>query len=184
MENSNSKQFVVLERIAGENARDYVKRVLLYNLTELILKPGEQIQDIEICEKLGVSRTPVREAILEFSQFNMIDIFPRRGMRVALIDPVKCEDGRYLRCLVEADLSEQACDLINAQFLEKFHVSVSLLQYYEKKDFYKFFEYDIEFHKLLYLLCNKEYLYNLVSRACMHFDRLRRLRFLINDPKW
>ena len=55
----------VLERRSKESASEYVRRVLEYNIVHMRLLPGEQLQEKALAEALNVSRTPIREAILE-----------------------------------------------------------------------------------------------------------------------
>ena len=58
----------ILPKNKRETAREYVTRVLKYNIVNLNLKPGQAISENEIAELLGVSRTPVREAFLELAK--------------------------------------------------------------------------------------------------------------------
>ena len=76
----------VFEQLPGENANHYAKRALLYNLVNLEMKPGDKITESDLCELYGISRTPIREAILELHQQNMIDIYPKQGTFVSYID--------------------------------------------------------------------------------------------------
>ena len=58
----------ILERQKQESAKDYVLRVLIHNIVNTELVPGERLIDQEICGQLGVSRTPFREAELELAR--------------------------------------------------------------------------------------------------------------------
>ena len=67
----------VFEQLPGENAKHYAKRALLYNLVNLEMKPGDKITESDLCELYGISRTPIREAILELHQQNMLIILTK-----------------------------------------------------------------------------------------------------------
>src|SRR5687767_9991234 len=56
-----------------------------------VLKPLDPIREFEVAERLGVSRTPVREALLRLQNLGLVDIFPQSGTRVA---PVRLEKVR------------------------------------------------------------------------------------------
>ena len=80
-----------------ESARDYALRVLKGNIISLDLKPGTPISENDLAAQLGISRTPVREAIIELSKAYIIEIYPQRGSFVSLIDPKMVEEARFLR---------------------------------------------------------------------------------------
>ena len=75
--------FEVLDRDTKESAREYIKRALLHNITNLNLIPGIQLQEVELCAQLQVGRTPLREAILELAQIKIVEIYPKRGTYVS-----------------------------------------------------------------------------------------------------
>lgn len=91
----------VFEQLPGENAKHYAKRALLYNLVNLEMKPGDKITESDLCELYGISRTPIREAILELHQQNMIDIYPKQGTFVSYIDTAAIDEFLELRNLME-----------------------------------------------------------------------------------
>ena len=72
---------------AGETAKEYAYRIIKENIITLELEPGSTLNDMEISQMIGISRTPVREAIIKLKEeSDIIEIFPQRGMRIALID--------------------------------------------------------------------------------------------------
>ncbi len=76
----------ILPKNKRETAREYVTRVLKYNIVNLNLKPGQAISENEIAELLGVSRTPVREAFLELAKASIVEVYPQKGTYISLID--------------------------------------------------------------------------------------------------
>ena len=75
------------EKRHGETARQYAYRTLRENIISLELEPGAPFNDVEMSQMIGISRTPVREAVIQLSEESrIIEIFPQRGMRIALID--------------------------------------------------------------------------------------------------
>ena len=70
-------------RRKGETAREYAYRMIREQIISLGLKPGEAFNDMEFAAKIGVSRTPVREAVIQLSEESrIIEIFPQRGIDV------------------------------------------------------------------------------------------------------
>mgnify|MGYP000849543541 CR=1 FL=1 len=174
--------FELLERRPRERSKEYVKRVLLHNILIMELEPGIQIQESEICDLFKLSRTPVREALLELAQLRLIDIYPQKGTYISLIDLNLVDDGRYLRSILESDLAAMACDLATPKAIEKLNENIVLQEYYEKKDVDKLIKLDDEFHKIIYMVCGKAYLYEVARNASFHFDRVRKLRLLVKQP--
>ena len=73
-------------RLPNETGREFALRVLKRNIVELVMYPGYIIHEEEIRESIKLSKTPVREALLELSKLRIIDIIPQTYSRVALID--------------------------------------------------------------------------------------------------
>ncbi len=172
----------ILAREEGETARDYIKRVLLYNIVNVHLIPGEQIQETEICSQLNVSRTPVREALLELEQIKIINIYPQRGTYVSLIDSAMVEDVRYLRYVLESDLAAIACDLVTQEDIDALYENIQLQKLYNGHNPDKLMQLDDAFHTRIYEICGKEFLHRMVSRIAAHFDRTRKLSYMVKPP--
>ena len=69
---------IVLEKREHETSRDYALRVIRENIIRLELAPGSQISENELAAQLGLSRTPVREALLALSHVRIIESYPQR----------------------------------------------------------------------------------------------------------
>jgi DNA-binding GntR family transcriptional regulator len=83
---------------------DTVKRDLL----DGVIRPGERIADAELREQLGVSRTPVREAMLALDQENLVRIVPRLGYFAAEISVTDVADAYQLRFVLEPVVTAMA----------------------------------------------------------------------------
>ena len=100
----------ISERREHESAKSFVLRVLIDNIINTRLEPGEKLNEPELCEQLGVSRTPFREAELELAQRRLIEIRPKIGTYVSLIDAELVEEVRHLRAVLEAEIARMACE--------------------------------------------------------------------------
>lgn len=169
---------MISERREGESAKNYVLRVLVDNIINTRLAPGEKLNEPDLCEKLGVSRTPFREAELELAQRRLIEIRPKIGTYVSLIDAGLVEEVRHLRAVLEAELAAMACEKLAKPQLERLWENVTLWQMYiDRAQEDKIFELDKEFHRMLYLMCGCPYWYELVENLAPHFDRTTVLSF-------
>lgn len=165
------------QRRAGETARAYAYRIIRNNIISLDLEPGAPFNDIEVSGQIGISRTPVREAVIQLSEESrIIEIFPQRGMRIALIDVDLVEEARFLRLTLEKAAAELACDLAGDEDLGWLDENVRLQEFYlESGSANKLLELDNEMHKKLFSICRKELTYNMCQRLAIHYDRIRSL---------
>lgn len=166
----------VYPKLRGETARDYALRVLKGNIISLDLKPGTAISENELATELGISRTPVREAIIELAKAYLIEIYPQRGSFVSLIDPKMVEEARFLRRITDTAVIETACDEIDEEGIALLEDNVSLQEFYLSKEMTeKIFELDNLFHKSIYKVAKKDIIYEIHSTLMIHFDRVRTL---------
>ena len=194
----------ISERREQESAKNFVLRVLIDNIVNTRLEPGEKLNEPELCEQLGVSRTPFREAELELAQRRLIEIRPKIGTYISLIDAGLVEEVRHLRAVLETELAGMACEMLTKQELDRLWENVALRplnvhlpqrhilpqeldrlwenvalwqMYIQRAQEEKIFALDKEFHKMLYELCGCPYWYELVENLAPHFDRTTMLSF-------
>lgn len=164
------------DRLAGESARDYAFKVLKANIISLDLKPGTLISENEISAELGISRTPLREAIIDLAKASIIETYPQKGNFVALIDSKMVEEARFLRRVLDTAVIEAACESTEDSDLKNLEDNVSLQEFYlEKGNAEKIFELDNQFHKAIYTAAKKDIIYEMSSTMMIHFDRVRTL---------
>ncbi len=168
----------ISERREHESAKSFVLRVLIDNIVNTCLEPGEKLNEPELCGQLGVSRTPFREAELELAQRRLIEVRPKIGTYVSLIDAELVEEVRHLRAVLETELAGIACEKLTKPELDLLWENVALWQMYiDRAQEKKIFLLDKEFHKMLYQLCGCPYWYELVENLAPHFDRTTILSF-------
>lgn len=174
-----------IERLNSETAREYALRAITENITSIDLEPGQAISENEISTFLGVSRTPVREAIQELHKAALIEIYPQRGSYVSLINSQYVEEAVFLRKILDIAVIEEACDLANEEDVAALEENVSLQQFYLQNDnTSKIFELDNEFHRMIYVAAKKETIHNMRRSLMIHFDRVRTLAMLtVKDRK-
>jgi DNA-binding GntR family transcriptional regulator len=171
------------ERKPRESAGEYARRVLEYNIVHLKLLPGEQLQEKALAVEIGVSRTPVREAILELRQRRILNIYPQRGTFVSYLEIKRGEDIRYLRYVFEARLVEDACLLKDPALFAALRENVRQQKLYVARDPDRFLQLDDQFHEAIYRALGREDLYAIVKEHSIHFDRLRRLSYNLSTSE-
>jgi len=166
----------VIERKSSEAARDYAYRVIRENIIFLDLKPGSMLSENEIAKHLGISRTPVREALIELSKMKIVEILPQRGSFISKINYEIIEEARFFRYTIETAVTELACELATDKDINKLEEILDLHVFYGIKDIKdKCLQYDNSFHKEIYRIAKKEFIQKIVEDTTIHFDRVRRM---------
>lgn len=165
-----------LERNARENGRDYALRTLKENIITLQLEPGSQISENELATEMGLSRTPVREALIELSKVKIIEIFPQRKTIVSLIDYDLVEEARFMRFNLEMAVIELVCNMATDEDLKRLQENVRLQNFYvEQFNPELLMDLDNQFHQLLFEIARKPQVFTLMQNIAIHFDRVRNL---------
>lgn len=171
-------QLDMIEKRKGESAREYVTRLLKFNIINLKLQPGKSISENEVASMLNLSRTPVREAFIRLELDRLITVFPQKGTIVSKIDPDRGEEGRFVRRVVERELVKQACEaqdsteliisLEEALFLQKFYLQNGNTQ--------KIIQTDDEFHWDIFSFCKMQRTYSAIEVLNYDYYRIRMMR--------
>lgn len=166
----------LLERMPTENTRNYVLRILLHNISNLTLEPGQKISENEIAEILNISRTPIREALIELSKIDLVEIYPQRGSYVSKINYNIIEESRFLRLVIEKEILTLMCQGVDQKYIDALKSNLELeKKYAETNDIDKQLYLDNKFHKIMYESVGKMWTYGIISTQMVHFDRLRAL---------
>jgi len=99
--------------------RDVVFNTLRKAILTGELKPGERLLEIHLANQLGVSRTPIREAIRKLELEGLVIMMPRRGAEVAQITEKSLRDVLEVRRALDALCAELACDRITEEEKQK-----------------------------------------------------------------
>lgn len=178
-------------RYANETAREYAVRMLRKNIVSLDLQPGSSVSVYELSAELGISRTPVREALLELSKAKIIEVFPQKGSIIAYIDSHMVEQARFLRAVLEEAIVELACDLSTEEDIAELEMNIKMQEVCLENPIHgKLLQLDDEFHLKLYKICHKEDLFAIKDILSIHYDRVRNMSLtavkdlkVVNDHK-
>ena len=164
----------LLERLPRETGRDYALRNIKENIINLELAPGSQISENELAAEMGLSRTPVREALIELSRVRIIEIHPQKKSTVPLIDYELVEESRFMRNLLECAVVELDCEMAQPVDLERLSANVRLQNFY-LDNYYtnELMTLDNQFHGILFEIAKKTQIFALMQTITIHFDRVR-----------
>ena len=170
---------LVLEKKRKESAKEYIMRILLDNIVNVRLKPGDQLLERDFCKLCGVSRTPFREALLELAQRHLVEIRSKIGTYVSYIDLDLVDEVRHMRSVLESELARMACRMIGKDDLKKLRENVARWKVCVETDqVEESLVLDKEFHGMIYQLCGRGYWHELAEGLAPHFDRTSTLKYL------
>ena len=138
------------------------------------LKPGERLMEIQLAEELGVSRTPVREAIRKLELEGLVIMLPRKGAYVADISSRDLVEIFEVRCALERLAAGLAAERITPEELEELEsILVRISECVDNGDLDKFVEHDIIFHDVLYKVSRNLRLAQIISSFREQIRRFR-----------
>jgi DNA-binding GntR family transcriptional regulator len=139
------------------------------------LRAGDCIKQEELTERLGVSRTPIREAIQRLEAEGLVHYIRRGSAVVSAIPRREIEEIFELRALLEGHAAEKAADVVNEKMLAKLRRLITEMdEFHSAKDRRKGLLKNEEFHRTICAWAHNETLLRMLSQI---WRDIRRLRF-------
>ena len=130
--------------------RDVVFQTLRQAILRGKLQPGERLMEIHLAQQLGVSRTPVREAIRMLEQEGLVIMIPRKGAIVAEITKSDLEDVLEVRAALEELAVKKACRNISQEQLQELKKAAGkFAASLQKEDLMACAQADVAFHEII-----------------------------------
>ena len=140
-----------------------------------VYKEHEELKEATLGEKMGVSRTPVREALRQLELEGLVEIIPNKGARVTGITKKDIEDIYQIRYLLEGLSARWATEHVTEELIDKMEETLYLTEFHAKKgNFMQVFELDSQFHELMYAASGSKMLNHILSDFHMYVTRMRK----------
>ena len=154
--------------------RDVVFNTLRQAILTGELKPGERLMEIHLANKLGVSRTPIREAIRKLELEGLVTMIPRRGAEVAQITEKSMNDVLEVRRAMDALCVELACDRITPEELQDLKKACETFEAAVKTgDIKQIAQADVALHDIIVQATGNQRLIQLVNNLSEQMYRYR-----------
>lgn len=138
-------------------------------------KSQEELRENTIAKELGVSRTPVREALRQLELEGLVTIIPNKGAYVNGITPEDVEDIYQMRARLEGLCARMACQRITSEQLDEMEEVIVLSKFHEKKgNFDQLVELDSRFHEILFEACQSKMLEHHLKNLHQYVQRVRK----------
>lgn len=167
---------VVLERLPRETNQDYALRTIKSNIINFGLEPGDRISENELAGALGLSRTPVREALMMLEKVKIVEVVPQKRSVVAYIDFNLLEEALFMRMVLESAVLEQDCEMATEEDILRLEEAVKLQEFSLTQNYAdSLMEMDQKFHRMLFEIANKPQSFELMDSVQIHYVRVKRL---------
>lgn len=154
--------------------RDVVFNTLRRAILRGELKPGERLMEIQLANKLGVSRTPIREAIRKLELEGLVLMIPRRGAEVAEITEKNLRDVLEVRCALEELAVQLACDRMDEEGLVRLKAAAEKFrEVLDSDDITQIAQADVLFHDVIYTATDNKRLIQLLNNLREQMYRYR-----------
>ncbi|PAB57109.1 GntR family transcriptional regulator [Anaeromicrobium sediminis] len=138
-------------------------------------KEGEKLGEAKLAEELGVSRTPVREALKQLELNGIVENIPNRGVIVRGISKRDIDDIFTIREAVEAIAASWAVERITEDELKKLQETHELMEFYAfKNDIEKFAELNTKFHEIIYEATKSRHLEQILRNFQYYMKKTRK----------
>lgn len=144
-------------KLSKVNLNDYkpLRDVIFDTLRQAIivgeLKPGERLMEVQLAQKMGVSRTPVREAIRKLELEGLVEMLPRKGAHVADLSVKDIMDVLEVRATMDGLASSLSAVRIKDDEIKVLrHLLDQFISYVEKENLQGSIKKDVEFHDVIY----------------------------------
>jgi DNA-binding GntR family transcriptional regulator len=173
-----------LPKLARQRLHDTVVEHLRSFIIEGTLGAGTKLNERELCETLGISRTPLREALKVLAAEGLIEISPNRGASVARMSELEIREAFELMSGLEAFAGELACERITADELDEIKaLHYAMIVCKNQNDLPGYYQRNRAIHDLINLAARNSAL----RQTYMALNwRIQALRFRSNlqTPKW
>ena len=164
-----------------------LRDVVFITLREAILKgelePGERLMEIALAQQLGVSRTPIREAIRKLELEGLVLMAPRKGAVVAEITPKDLKDVLEVRKHLEEMAVKLACEKATEEDLANLkQLHEEFIKTLEQKDLTVIAESDVKFHDIIYSTTDNKRLIQILNNLREQMFRYR-LEYIKDEDK-
>lgn len=154
--------------------RDVVFNTLRQAILRGEMEPGERLMEIQLAQKLGVSRTPIREAIRKLELEGLVVMIPRKGAEVAHITEKDMRDVLEVRCTLEELAVTLACKNVTDERISELRAANKVFEAaIISKDVVNIVDADVQFHDIIYAMTDNARLIQIINKLREQMYRYR-----------
>lgn len=169
---------------AREPMARQVTRALRQAIVTMKLLPGEMLSEQDLARRFGISRSPVREALIKLSEAGLVRVLPQRGTQVVKISRADVEDARFIREAVEVAVVREAARKSSPLMLAQLNANLTRQRRARRSTSAEdFLSLDEEFHRLLAETAERPSAWRAIEDIKPQMDRVRFLDMAKATPR-
>ena len=164
-----------------KNREEMVYESLKQDILDLELKPGQLLKETELCQRFGVSRTPVRDALRLLQEQGFVLTVPYKGIYVTLLNLSNIKQMIYMRVAVETMVLRDFMKIATPMVMEDIRYLIRKQQALIQEPDFKpeqFYRLDAQMHSVWYDTTKKQKLWEILQAQQLHYTRFRMLDFV------
>lgn len=169
------------------SAREIAYQKLRSRIITMELRPGDPLNDRLLAEEMGISRTPVREALIMLNIAHMVTIKPQSGTHVAPIDLKLMELEQYARFTLEKEMLTRACGRLAPEHVAAYRENMEAYAACAQQDapdrYTRLLALDNAFHRIAFEVNGKEEHFDHMLSTFQHIERLRMFSLITGESK-
>jgi len=151
-----------------------VYRILKKEIIKGSFKPGDKVLEGKIADQMGISRTPVREAICVLAAEGFVILSPNQGVVVRSVSAENIREVLQIHSVLEGLAARLSCEVINEEDLKELENCVNKMEKLaNKKDSSTYSEVDLKFHELIVNICRNKRLIQMRKNISDQAQRYR-----------
>lgn len=164
---------------AAHRAYGLIRRAIL----DLTFLPGSALSETALVDQLGVSRTPIRQALQRLEHEQLLRVFPQRGTVVAPLDLQGFRGALFTRLALEAAAAAEAALRVTPKECEDLGANVERQrEAVSRGDDTEFFRLNDVFHRQIMAIAGVPNVWAVVESVKVHLDRVRAAHLTLTDP--
>lgn len=157
---------------AASFVQDELRRAIL----AMQIVPGSALVEKDLTARFGVSRTPVREALIKLREEGLVEIFPQAGTFVSRIPVEAIPEAVFIRQALECATAELVAGIATPEIVAKLDTVITLQrQAFDAGDQERFHLADESFHETLAICAGYPGIWKVAQAAKSQIDRCRRM---------
>ena len=163
------------------NREEMVYESLKQDILDLELKPGQLLKETELCQRFGVSRTPVRDALRMLQEQGFVLTVPYKGIYVTLLSLSNIKQMIYMRVAVETMVLRDFMKVATPMVMEDIRYLIRKQQAVIQEPDFKpeqFYRLDAQMHNVWFEATKKQKLWEILQAQQLHYTRFRMLDFV------
>ncbi|MBC5636796.1 GntR family transcriptional regulator [Ornithinibacillus sp. BX22] len=154
-------------------AKESAYKQILHWIIDGTLYPGEKLNDTELAEALGVSRTPIRESLQLLESQGLVKMYPGKATQVTEVEKESIKDLLPPLAVLQALSTELAIDHISDKTISSLkNINQEFANALYQKDYHAALNIDEHFHQLIVDTANNTYISGIVENLQAHVRRL------------